>query len=53
MGSALGAGVGELALLLFGYEGMAICLGAMGIASALVFHVLVIGPTITGISACS
>lgn len=47
-GAALGAGVGGLALLLFGYEGMAISLGVMGIASAIVFQLLAIDPTRTG-----
>jgi hypothetical protein len=44
-GSSLGTAIGRLALILFNYEGMAISLGAMGIASAIVFHLLAIDPT--------
>jgi len=47
MGSALGAGVGGVTLLMFGYEGMAVSLGAMGIVAAAVVQVLAIGPTRT------
>jgi len=46
-GSALGAGLGGLALLLFNYEGMAISLGVMGFAGAVIFHLLAIDPTRT------
>jgi len=46
-GSALGSGIGGLALLLFGYEGMAISLGAMGIVSAAIFQLLAMDPTKT------
>jgi len=47
LGDALGSGIGGLALLLFSYEGMAISLGAMGIAAAIVFQLLAIDPTRT------
>jgi len=43
-GSSLGAGIGGAALLLFNYEGMAISLGAMGIAAAIVFQLLATDP---------
>jgi len=46
-GAALGAGVGGLLLLLFNYEGMAISLGAIGIAAAAIFQFLAIDPTRT------
>jgi predicted MFS family arabinose efflux permease len=46
-GSSIGASVGGLALILFNYEGMALSLGAMGIASAIVFQLLAIDPTKT------
>jgi len=45
LGSSLGAGIGGLTLLLLGYEGMAISLGAMGIAAAIVFQLLAVDPT--------
>jgi len=44
LGSSLGAGVGGLALLLFGYDGMAISLGSMGVAAAIVFQLLATDP---------
>lgn len=47
LGSALGAGVGGLVLLLYDYEFVGISLGAMGIASAIVFYLLTIDPTRT------
>jgi len=47
MGSTLGAGVGGLALLIFDYEGMALSLGVMGIAAAIVFQLLAADPTRT------
>jgi len=47
MGSTLGAGVGGLALLMFDYEGMALSLGVMSIAAAIVFQLLAIDPTRT------
>jgi len=47
MGSTLGAGVGGLALLVFDYGGMALSLGLMGIAAAIVFQLLAIDPTRT------
>jgi len=43
-GSSLGAGIGGAALLLFNYEGMAMSLGAMGIAAAIVFQLLATDP---------
>lgn len=46
-GSSIGAAAGGLALILFNYEGMAVSLGAMGIASAIVFYLLAIDPTKT------
>jgi len=45
MGSALGAGLGGLALLMFNYEGVGISLGGMGIAAAIIFHLLATDPT--------
>jgi len=47
LGSALGAGVGGLTLLLFDYEGMAISLGVMGVAGAVIFRLLATDPTRT------
>jgi len=47
MGSTLGAGVGGLALLVFDYEGMALSLGVMGIAAAIMFQLLTVDPTKT------
>ena len=47
MGSALGAGVGGLALLLYDYELVGISLGGMGIIGAVIFHLLAIDPTRT------
>jgi len=52
-GSSIGAGVGVLALILFNYEGMALSLGAMGIASAIVFCLLAIDPTKTNVQPSS
>jgi len=46
-GSALGTGIGGLALLLFDYEGLGLSLGVMGIAAAIVVHLLVTDPTRT------
>jgi len=45
MGTALGAGLGGLALLMFNYEGVGISLGGMGIAGAIIFHLLATDPT--------
>lgn len=47
LADALGSGIGGLALLQLGYGAMAISLGAMGIAAAIVFHLLAIDPTKT------
>ena len=47
LGSALGAGVGGLVLLLYDYGFVGISLGAIGIASAIVFYLLTIDPTKT------
>ena len=44
LGSALGTAFGGLALLSFGYEGLGIVLGVMGVASAFVFQFLTIDP---------
>jgi DHA1 family inner membrane transport protein len=45
LGSAFGTALGGLALLSFGYEGLGIALGVMGVASAAVFHLLTTDPT--------
>jgi predicted MFS family arabinose efflux permease len=45
LGSALGTAFGGLALLSFGYEGLGIVLGVMGVASAFVFQFLTNDPT--------
>ena len=47
VGSALGAGVGGLVLLLYGWESVGISLGAMGIVATVIYYILVIDPTIT------
>jgi len=52
-GSSLGAGVGGAALLLFNYEGMAVSLGAMGIAAAIVFQLLAKDPAKTEVQMSS
>lgn len=44
-GSALGAGVGGLALLLYDYEFVGISLGGIGIIGAAIFYLLAIDPT--------
>jgi len=44
-GSAIGAGIGGVAVLLYKYQGMAMSLGAMGIAGALIFQLLARDPT--------
>lgn len=44
-GSALGAGLGGLLLLLFNYEIMSLALGSLAVASALVYRFLVQDPT--------
>jgi len=47
LGSSLGAGVGGLVVLLFNYEGMAMALGVMSFAAAIVIQLLAIDPTRT------
>jgi len=47
LGYALGAAVGGLALIRFDYEGLGTVLGALGVAAAIVFHVLARDPTRT------
>jgi len=47
MGEAIGAGIGGLTLLLFGYEVLGISLGAIGIAAAIIYHLLTTDPTRT------
>jgi DHA1 family inner membrane transport protein len=49
-GSSLGTAIGGLALILFNYEAMAISLGVLGIASAIVFFLLAIDPTAIDLS---
>lgn len=45
LGSALGAALGGLVLVLFDYEVLGSALGAMGIVAAIVFYLLAIDPT--------
>jgi len=45
MGTAFGAGLGGLVLLLYNYELVGISLGAIGIAAAIIFYILVTDPT--------
>jgi len=45
MGSALGAGVGGLALLMYSYELVGMSLGAMSLAATLFYYLLAIDPT--------
>jgi predicted MFS family arabinose efflux permease len=47
LGSALGTIAGGLALLSFDYEGLGSALGVMGVAAALIYHLLAIDPTKT------
>jgi len=47
MGSALGAGVGGLALLVYDYEFVGIALVVMSLAAAIFYYLLVIDPTRT------
>lgn len=47
MGAALGAGVGGLTLLWWDYEGVGLALGALSIAAAIIFYILVFDPTNT------
>lgn len=49
IGEAIGAGVGGLTLFLFDYEILGISLGAMSLAAAFVFYLLVSDTTKTGI----
>ena len=44
LGSAFGTALGGLALLSFGYEGLGIALGVMGVAAAVVFYLLTTDP---------
>lgn len=46
-GSALGAGIGGLVLLLYGWEFVGLSLGTIGIAAAVVYFLLTIDPTRT------
>lgn len=48
LGSSLGAGIGGLVVLLFNYEGMAMALGAVSFAAAIVYQLLAIDPAKTG-----
>jgi predicted MFS family arabinose efflux permease len=45
MGSALGSGLGGLALLLYGYEAVGPSLGLLGVASAIILYLFAIDPT--------
>jgi predicted MFS family arabinose efflux permease len=45
MGSALGSGLGGLALLLYNYEAVGPSLGFLGLASAIIVHLIVVDPT--------
>lgn len=45
LGYAVGAAVGGMALLRFGYEGLGVALGLFGIVSAVVFYVFARDPT--------
>lgn len=47
LGSSLGAGLGGLSLLLSGYGGLGVSLGALGISGAIVYYLLTIDPTRT------
>jgi predicted MFS family arabinose efflux permease len=47
MGAALGAGVGGLLLLLYGWNLLGITLGVIGILAAVIYYLLVIDPTRT------
>jgi len=47
LGSALGAALGGLTLVLFDYEVLGLALGAMGVVAAVVFQTLAIDPTRT------
>ncbi len=45
LGSVLGAGLGGLALLLFGYGGLGISFGVVGVVAAVIYHFLAVDPT--------
>ena len=45
IGEAIGAGIGGLALLLYGYNVLGISLGTFGIAAAMIYQLLTIDPT--------
>jgi len=45
MGSALGSGLGGLALLWFNYEAVGPSLGLLGLASAIIVHLFAVDPT--------
>jgi len=47
LGSALGAALGGLTLVLFDYEVLGLALGAMGVVAAIVFQTLSVDPTRT------
>lgn len=46
LGSALGAAVGGAALLSLGYAGMGLILGSVGVAAALIYHLLTTDPCV-------
>ena len=45
MGSALGSGLGGLALLMYGYQAVGPTLGLLGIASAIIVYLIAVDPT--------
>jgi predicted MFS family arabinose efflux permease len=45
LGSAFGTVLGGLALLSFGYEGLGLVLGFMGVAATIIFYILTTDPT--------
>ncbi len=45
MGSALGSGLGGLALLLYGYKAVGPSLGLLGVASATILYFFAVDPT--------
>ena len=45
MGSALGSGLGGLALLMYNYEAIGPTLGLLGLASAIIVYLIVVDPT--------
>lgn len=49
-GSALGAGIGGLVLLLYGWEFIGLSLGTIGIAAAVIYYLFTIDPTRTQVS---